>query len=335
VLAAAALSGAIELCQLVLPGRDASAGDVIANAAGGMLGMWLAGAPARLLLRPSEREAVILSFGWSGVVGALTLLAGYLLQPSFPDTVYWGQWTPNLGHLEWYRGQVLRAEIGGIPLPSRRLDSSETVRGKLREGSTLTVHALAGPTTTRLGSLFSIYDESQQEILLIGPVASDLVVRARTVAAAIGLETPCLQFRDLMMGLDPGDTLSIGLETSARGRYRLAVNDRERVEQFSIASLWSLLLASPTSPGTRALAGLLWACTLAAPAGWWLRARIPLGLAAFAAAVLAIVVLSRSLGQPPEASWTAAFLASALFVAAARARWRPSREFAAARRSEQ
>ena len=52
-------------------------------------------------------------------------MAALLFQPSLPNTIWYGQWTPRLGQFTAYEGTVQEASIGGMPLPSHRLPQQE------------------------------------------------------------------------------------------------------------------------------------------------------------------------------------------------------------------
>src|SRR5574341_441958 len=152
VLGAALLSAGIECTQLIIPGRDPSIGDVLFNTAGGAAGVGLL-RTSGVWLRPTAIRA-------RGLLAAATLAAlacftatGYVLLPDLPDARYFGQWTPNLGHLVWYRARVLSAALDGLPLPPHRLSDSGAVRRLLLEGADLRVRAVAGPPTGGIASL--------------------------------------------------------------------------------------------------------------------------------------------------------------------------------------
>ena len=105
------LSTAIEIAQLWIPGRESTLADIIWNTTGAAVGVGF------VCWYPARRR-----FRLGGLVAATAVLAviagaGLLLRPAFPPTIYYGQWTAQLGQFEWYRGKVLEAEIGGMQLP--------------------------------------------------------------------------------------------------------------------------------------------------------------------------------------------------------------------------
>ena len=216
ILAGTMLSAVIEVIQVALPGRDSSVGDVLSNAGGAALGALLV-VTAPFWLHPSKRVTGWLALGWSLVIVGIWALSGWLLQPSFPESTYWGQWTPNLGHLEWYRGRVLGAMLGGREIRSERAPDSETLRRDLLDGEPMVIRFVAGPRTARLAPIFSIYDREQREIVLIGVDRDDLVFRYRTRAGSAWLDQPDLRRLGVAAGFRPGDTLSVRVQRSSVG----------------------------------------------------------------------------------------------------------------------
>jgi hypothetical protein len=273
LLLGALLSGLVEATQLVIPGRDPSIGDVLFNSGGVVLGMTLT-KTARLWLYPTGRRAARLSLVGAAFACAAFGLTGLLLSPSFPRTVYWGQWTANLGHLEWYRGRVLRANVGPVPAPSHRLRNSKEVRRLLMNGSPIAVDALAGPRIPALGPLFSIFDQNHREIILVGPDRDDLVFRYRTTAVALRLDQPSVRLHAAMRGISTGDTITVRIENEA-GVYCMALNAVRRCGLGSgIGRGWAMLLYSERFPARLVLLlDFAWLGALMLPVGLWARVR--------------------------------------------------------------
>lgn len=270
-LVAALLSSTIEFVQLLIPGRDPSAGDVLFNLLGVAAGVLVTRSAARWLL-PGRRQASRLSLAAAVSAVAVFVLSGILLAPSFPDSVYYGQWTPNLGHLEWYRGRVLEAEFGPVTLPGQRLEESDSVRSLLLKGAPLRVRAIAGPPTGRLAPLFSIYDAHQRELVLVGPDRDDLVYRYRTRAAALRLDQPDLRFSNAMRQVTPGDTLEIAVRRGPGGRCISLDRARACNLGFGVGSGWALLLYPEGVPvWVRMVLSAGWVAALAVPVGFWAR----------------------------------------------------------------
>jgi hypothetical protein len=271
VLAGALASAVVEVIQIALPGRDASIGDVLANTCGTALGVLVVMTVA-LWLQPPKRLSGLLVLGWSLVVVATWGLTGWLLQPSFPKTAYHGQWTPNLGYLMWYRGRVLSAYVGGNEIRSRRAPNSEALRRDLLEGAPIDVEFVVARTTPRVSSIFSIRDEGERQVLLLGPDRDDLVLRYRTRAADFRLDQPDLRLPGAVQSLQDGDTVAVKVNRTGRG-WAIALEHADTRELgFTMGSGWAVLFYAESFPKRlRDALGLLWIGGLLLPVGYWLR----------------------------------------------------------------
>ncbi len=297
-------SAAIEAIQLGLPSRDPSLGDVIFNA-GGCAAGWALAVTAAGWARPSPTRS-----RWLAAAAGLTGLAvlattGLLLAPSFPRGVYFAQWTPNLGSMEWYRGRVTDARIGGLFLPSNRLPHAEAVRAWLLQGRPLEVRAVAGPPPEGLSSLFSIADDRQRQILLLGPDHMDLVLRYRMRAADLRLDRPQLRLAGVLRDLAPGDSFRVTLRGTARSScVRLNAAEYCGLGYDAIAG-WSLLFF-PDALSTRLypLVGVAWIALLALPFGYWSRIGLLTALGGLALVLgLAAVPPLTGLLPTPAGGW--------------------------------
>ena len=272
LIAGCVLAICIELLQFsIIPGRDASAGDVLFDTVGTGAGLLMVNTAVHWL-RPSDRQASRLGLGAAILATLVFAMTGFLLTPTFPRSAYVGQWTPRLPNLEWYRGRVLGVTLGTSPLPSGRLPNSDSVRNLLLEGSELSVQALAGPHIPRLGSLFSIYDDSEREIILLGLDGDDLVFRFRTRVKLLHLDQPSLRLRDRMVGLSEGDSINIRVWRDKH--YCIALNDVPSCGLgFSVGTGWALLFYAESIPHWMLpLLNFGWIGGLLIPFGFWARA---------------------------------------------------------------
>ncbi|MGA2382672.1 MAG: VanZ family protein [Gemmatimonadales bacterium] len=303
------LSTAIEIAQLWIPGRESTLADIIWNTTGAAVGVGF------VCWYPARRR-----FRLGGLVAATAVLAviagaGLLLRPAFPPTIYYGQWTAQLGQFEWYRGKVLEAEIGGMQLPSWRLQDSKGVREQLSAGERLRVRAIAGPRTERLAPLFSIFDEQQREILLVGVDRDDLVLQVSTHAGDLRLDQPDLRWRGALVRLAPGDTINLELR-GARSGYCLRLNSRERCGlDYTAGQAWGLVQFVP-SMGAAGQAALdcLFMFLLGLPVGLTVR-RNRYGYAAVAIVVAGVLALPPLLGLAPTPPLQVAALALGVVAA--------------------
>ncbi len=303
LLGGALTSCVIEFSQLYLPGRDASLGDVLFNTLGALLGMLA----VRTLSRWSYPESTAASracLGAALIAVSCFTLTGYLLQPVLPPTTYFGQWTPILGHLEPYRGRIVSARIGGLELPSRQLADSDRFRALMMGGTALEVMSVAGPAPRALAPIFSVYDDLQREMILLGADRDHLVYRYRTRAAELRLDQPDLRLPGALADVAPGDSIELSVHRVARGHV-LTHAGRAAHLSFSVGVGWALLMYPEwLSPGTMQLVSVLWIMVLAVPIGFWARRR-PESVAALTAVVLAFVLIPPAVGlmTTPPGQW--------------------------------
>ncbi len=322
---AALLSLGIELTQMWIPGRDPSYGDLLFNTVGGALGAW-ATTVAPLLLYPGERRAARFSLAVAAAAAGVVGATGYILSPSFPATQYYGQWAANLGHLEQYDGRVLAATLGTIPIPPNRIAETDTVRSLLLGGAPLHITAIAGTPPAALAPLISIYDNHQQEIVLVGPDGDDLVYRFRTHATVLRLDQPPLRAPGALRGTAPGDTLRVAVTEDA-GKFCLAVGDDASCGHgFRASEGWALLYFSDSfTPALRVLLGFLWLGMLVFPFGYWFR-RGWESVTGGAVLLGALVPLPARLGLLPLSASEWAAVAGFLLLARLARQWVQRRE---------
>ena len=281
ILLATAIASGIsllaEIAQLGIPGRDASPGDLLFNTLGGVIGAVAARSAAAWLhpLHRVRRRLVVLATAAPLLVVGAT---GAVFRTDLPATTYYGQWTPDLGHFDVYDGRVLEARIADLPIPSGRLIESENVRALLSVGAPVAAQVIAGPEPARLAPIFSMYDEYQQEILVLGAARQTLAFRIRTRAARVRLDVPTLSFRGALAGVEVGDSLDISATPDGDGHcLRVAVTGSSDLVRrrcgvgYTVASGWQLL--APTGLGSRvpALLDFLWLAILYVPLGYLIR----------------------------------------------------------------
>jgi VanZ family protein len=305
---------AIEFLQSLIPGRDASVADLVFNTLGCVLGAALLRSVPVWIDPPSARGGRLLA---AGVAAPLLLLlaTGLMLGPRPSRDTYAGQWTAELGHLEVYRGRVTAAYVGELPVPSWQMPAeSERLRVLVAEGAPIRVAAVAGPPVSGLAPIFSIYDDEDREILLVGTDGEDAVFQYRTLGMALKMDRPGLRLPGAFRGIREGDPLRIEVVRRGRG-YCMAVNDaRSCSVGYTLADTWGVFLALfSLDGGGRRLLGLAWLAALFVPAGYWLRTRrdaLPAG-AAVAAGLLLVPWAAGLVPTPP-----AEFLAVAVGLGA-------------------
>jgi hypothetical protein len=263
----------IEVLQLsFVTGRDASLSDLLTNSLGGASGMLL-GYHWRHFVFPTPGRslfiAVLFAVTWLGIQ-AFTVFA---FERTLPRSVYYGQWAPDLGHLERYTGRIVSVTLDSTLLPSTRLAESRKVRELFhRPGSVLTVKALTGQPTADLAPIFSIFDDQQREIVLLGQDGRDLVYRVRTRTAQLGLRSPALHLGDVLPA-----RAGVPIELRARyhrGHYFLETTtagvSHRRELALSASWGWSLLLPFDHSFGAEMpWLTMLWVGGLLFPLGYF------------------------------------------------------------------
>lgn len=304
VLAGAALSLCIEFTQQFIPGRDPSLSDVVFNTTGTALGFLALRAAPRLIDPPAamaSRLALAAAVFAAGIVG----FTAASFSPALPDSTYYAQWTPDLGHLARYDGTVLDVELAGLPLPPPRLHDSPRIARLLREGRPLRITAIAGTPPPSLASIFSIHDDRQREVILVGADGDDLVLHVRTRAAALRFDHPDFRVPGALADISPGDTMVITVEGQpGRGGWCVGLKGNVSCSsRYPIGMGWSLLVYSARFP--RAVGFLLTACCMAAlsaPIAFWARRRWESTLGA---TILLAALLTAAIG-PSAVAFTAA-----------------------------
>ena len=225
---------------------------------------------AKQLLWPSRRLAGAMTVGTGAAAAALFFMAGVLLAPSFPATIYYGQWTADLGYMEAYEGQVLEASLGSMFLGSERTSNPELAVDLLRSGAPLDAHAVAGPAPPALAPIVSILDESAVEILVLGADVTDLVLRARYRANELRLDRPDLRVRRALAATRPGDTIRLRAENRGEG-YSLSLDGHEYAPlRHTPGEGWALLLhPEHTAAWLDFALRLAWVAGPLFLAGWW------------------------------------------------------------------
>jgi hypothetical protein len=224
-----------------VPGRYTVLGDVVWNGVGSGMGVLLHRILLRHVLAPhatSWRPPLVLAT----CLGMAALAAGWLLEPSPTRDAYWGQWTPDLGSMAPYEGLLLHASLNGDSFPRARFPAERDPYYELLVDWTFQARVLKGPPPRTLSPIASIYDGHQRAILIVGARGEDLVLRERTRARALRLDSPDLRWLHVLRGAAVGDTLR--LEVRRHGADRcMAVNDSVKCGfAFTPGRTWGLLM---------------------------------------------------------------------------------------------
>jgi hypothetical protein len=240
-------SGLIEASQWAfLPSRDASLLDVLANGLGTFLG-GVAARRFRSLVAPTPAAARVLAPVSAGVIAVALAVGGYLMGPSYPNAVWYSQWTADLGQYDRFDGRLLAFELDGRPVPSGPIaggpapvarDSGLTVRIRFEDG-----HG----QTARLAPIASIFDQEQRKVLVVGEERGKLVFEPRIRAEDFGLQP---------IGVSVAGPADRPEQTAAEARWRrgqmsiqAAPVDRRADLYLTPISAWAVLLPRPIRGG--------------------------------------------------------------------------------------
>ena len=311
------VSAAIELVQTALPGRYPTAGDIVANGLGALLG-------ALLWRRFTLGVPPLWTWTTAAVVG---LMGTAVLSVSAPPSgLLYGQYTPELGSLDVYQGRVLEAEVGGRSVGSGPLDDSDSIREGLRARESFSVRFRVGPPPADWAPLFAIFSHDREEALLVAIRGDDVLVRWRSLASALRFAEPSMIVRGALAGLDPGEAATLSgrveragfcIETSAREACGLGpdaaegwrflrrdvdgTTPRRLLSAGLIALLASLMLLSGRPRRAAAVIAGLCGLVLVLPWATPLAGPRPFGLTAgLAAAVLFVGGLGWGRRRTPE-----------------------------------
>ncbi|HEX6314731.1 MAG TPA: VanZ family protein [Gemmatimonadaceae bacterium] len=186
---------AIEILQWrLIPGRDASVGDVIANTIGTAYGSWLAIAGVRWVTcsgAAARRLAVICGLATAG----LLLLSAFLLLPAEPRFGQYVEWVPDRPNTERFRGHLVAVQLNGRLLrPQETFPSQWTLDSLTRNLSVQAVLRPPVPPTRRLAIVVRIAN-GLEEGFLLGQRGNDAVFRTWSHAAR-------LKLRSISVGLE-------------------------------------------------------------------------------------------------------------------------------------
>lgn len=323
----------IEFLQLTLVrGRDPNVADVLANSAGGALGLVVAMRWCDLVLPTATRARQLAAAGMLALIGARAATV-WLLQPSLLDSTWYGQVAAKGVYPADFGGTVLHAELGDMTLSSGRVSG---LRERLLSAPwQARAVASPGPSTSALAPLMGVLDHEQREMVLLAREGDDARFRVRLRAADLHLRVPSIKLRDAFPhdGGQSADEAPLTVTaTFDRGRLSLATSAgaRESVP-LGAGSAWALFAPTDvafTRESSRADA--LWTFAMLLPVCYWVgrafRTVAPALLWSSCAAALVLTVpnLAMTGRLAPVGEWLAVSVAAAvgtcLGVGAAR-RW--------------
>ncbi len=249
------ISVAAETVQVALPSRAPSVRDVLTNTLGAAWGaaLWR----RRRLRRPASRaRAAGATAAGVAVLGATAAL----MVPAPGQLELFGHWTPEFGHLSFYRGVVRFAQIGDVPLAaSAAFPDSAAARGALRAHEPIRGIVDVGIPVPGTAPILAVSDARQREIAFVAARGDDLVARLRTRARSLGFDQPEIRAAGALRGYLPGERVT--LEVSWQdGDACVRVDQRHRCGLGpSVGSGYGLLgWIKPAPAWVHAGAGALW-----------------------------------------------------------------------------
>lgn len=178
----------------LIPGRDASIGDLVANTLGTMAGAWIAvygprwltatGAAAR---RYAGAFAIITCF--------LVWASAWLLQPALPRHLLWAQFTPHKPNMDQFQGELGVVEFNDRPLrPNQVLAPAQTVDSVSRGLSVRAILEGPVPSTSRPAYIVRIANGLEESF--------SLTQRGERVAFRTHIAASRLRLRAIVAGLE-------------------------------------------------------------------------------------------------------------------------------------
>lgn len=278
--AVAALTVVIEGLQMFLvAGRDASVGDLLMNAAGGVVG-FLAGRRFDTLVAPRPAPARLLISMWAALWLALQAVSAYAMTPRPPRSAYFGQIAPTLGGMARLDGVVLSARVGSWVIGDGALGAarSRDVRDLLLRGSPSIVVSVWRSPSDGIAPVFRIADDSGREVLSIAQDGDDVIFGVRTGANVLRLRPIRLRIRDVRGSAErgrDGDTVHV-TASYAPGRAFVGTDSRAGARELrtrvGASQGWRLFLPLQTYVETGAwtiAATVAWILALMMPMGYW------------------------------------------------------------------
>lgn len=270
---AAALSLSLELLQWrVVPGRHASAGDLLSNALGAGMAALVAQHWAPLL-RPTVPRARGLLAAWFGVLAGLVMLAAWGIRPAPIDLVYFSQWAPARPGFAPFGGEIQAVRFFGVALPvGTAVDPTFTDPQYAAGHMDLQLRAASAAHPGDAPALLFRLANPLGEQLQVVQRGTSLAVRARTNSARIGLRSPSIVV-DGALGV--AETTMVHIRTEP-GQARISGRTTRDV-RYTIGRAWHTIVpfevfSARADPWVFTLLPAL----LLLPLGWFARrARLP------------------------------------------------------------
>ena len=257
----------------VVPGRDASVGDLLANAAGGLIGA-LAAAHLWRLLRPDPRRARALIAGWTLLAAAVIVASLWMLTPSVVKLRYWSYWSAGQRGHERFDGRVLSVSLFGTEVPDHARVEPDSMPIGYRRGEVELKLSLTGPYPT--GSWAEVYRLANPlgQRANIAVQGNQLVFRPPLNAATWRFWSPTVRFGGALD--QEARTTELRLK-AGRGIVTLESSVGESMQdsaRLHAADAWKFVISDVTVPDAgKLLLTAAWFLVIFGPFGFWAATR--------------------------------------------------------------
>jgi len=226
----------VEVLQyFVVVGRTGVLRDVVANTAGGMLGLAI-GYNAKTLARPDHQTAKRIAWIAAAVWVGHAVLAMFAFRPSATRFLFYAHVRPELGQYDVYGGKVGRASVNGAIVFSGPFPPGVDPKAWTSEPLDLAASVTMGPPTTRPAPILMITDSRGNDIAFLGEFRGDLVFRSRTRGEDFGLRAPVVVLGQVF----DSSTAQLGtaalLVSGERDSFTLTTEARNGIGQVGTAT---------------------------------------------------------------------------------------------------
>jgi hypothetical protein len=267
----AAATLAIELLQLrLVPGRDASLDDLLANAIGGAIGIALA-RRWRTLVFPAPGASAVLATVAALLSLSLSSATGWMLAPALRG----GPWSVHVPTAEGNSPAVLDARLGDLRLVDTVVLDPEGIRNRLLAGERLTARAVIPRATTGEPGVLVLEDEdTEQSLVDFRRAGRGVAFFVRTRTAALRLRMPPVAIRGfLSAGPRAGRDTVLLTGVVGRGVLTFTAERRGLAQTRSVALSpnwgWSFVIPGYTYGPEVHLLTAVWLAALALPIAYW------------------------------------------------------------------
>lgn len=256
----------------VISGRDASLRDVLTNALGGALGIWL-WSHWRSFTWPDRGRSLRLALIGTGACLALLAFTGLGMRSTPSSGRWYGNWDPDLPQYARYGGQVLSADAAGWIPPNGLMPEPVPFRDAMHHNEfSMTMRVVSGPRPASTAAMFGIFDDLEQEQFMIGQDRSALRVHTRTAFEAWGLRGLLVRL-PLFPGREPGDSLTVVAGVEGRAWVLQAISGGKSAEvrvPLTVGLGWTGLLPFRYPVADEWLVvNPIWLGALILPIGYW------------------------------------------------------------------